>query len=368
MVRLMNGVQIVDKSSSEMSAGFGFSVSDVIAATGLIKKSIQAIQNRRAASEEYQLLTAELESLEAALVAISNLPSHILSQDVAVNSAIHNCRRCLENFRKEIVKYQSSLETSVGGLRTNIRRIQWALCKKDDITSFRSQIAGHASSINMLLITLGVHQTLKVQQAQDTYSSTVAETCNTTAEISRSAVASQDILESVAMIVPQIMQNQTNLAASLQSKGAVSEHQLLSLENMLPQLLKGILDLQCSIQMQKELPPQVLLSKPIVLSDACGHVAAFHLDFITSMDVFLAVLKARFKENGVSQKGLKKLDRSEFVFRDRHKYLSLAAPWQRVFRPGQVVEMSMVFHRLSPFMCPACQQHNQSPHDSDLTW
>ena len=309
-----------------MSVGFGFSVGDMIMAIGLIKTSIEAIRDSKAASEEYQLLAAELESLEAGLVAINKLPSHILSQDIAVKSTIRNCSRCLENFRKELAKYRSSLGSDAGGLRTYIRRIQWALCKKDDIKNFRSQIAGHALSINMLLTTLGVQQTLNVQQAQNHCSAAISETWNTTVEISRSTVASQGILESLAMMIPQIMESQNNLTTSFQPRGAMSEHQLLLLENTLPQLLKGILDVQSSIQLERELPPQVRLSKPVILSDACGKVAPFHLDFITSADIFLTVLKARFKDGGVTEKGLEKLDKSEFVFRDRHRYLSLTAP------------------------------------------
>ena len=46
-------------------------------------------------------------------------------------------------------------------------------------------------------------------------------------------------------------------------------------------------------------------------------MAPFHLEFINSKEAFLAVLKVRFQQCGVTPKGLRKIDRFEFILCDR---------------------------------------------------
>ncbi|KAI4256657.1 MAG: hypothetical protein L6R42_006093, partial [Xanthoria sp. 1 TBL-2021] len=93
--------------------------------------------------------------------------------------------------------------------------------------------------------------------------------------------------------------------------------------------------------LQLELPPQVVLQKPVTLLDACGQVSAFHLDFINCPEAFLAVLKIRFRQHGVEQRGLQMLDDSQFVLEDRRGKLDLTRPWTQILRPSQKVDMSM---------------------------
>ncbi|KAL8997947.1 MAG: hypothetical protein Q9169_002869 [Polycauliona sp. 2 TL-2023] len=95
------------------------------------------------------------------------------------------------------------------------------------------------------------------------------------------------------------------------------------------------------VQIQLEMPPQVILQKPVTLLDACGQVSAFHLDFINCPEAFLAVLKIRFRQHGVEQRGLQMLDDSQFVLEDRRGKLDLSRPWSQILRPSQKVDMSM---------------------------
>ncbi|KAI4259185.1 MAG: hypothetical protein LQ352_000859 [Teloschistes flavicans] len=117
---------------------------------------------------------------------------------------------------------------------------------------------------------------------------------------------------------------------------------------------------RCAVQLQLELPPQVALQKPVTLLDACGTVSAFHLDFINCIEAFLAVLKIRFQQHGVEERGLKMLDNSQFVLEDFRGKLDLGKPWSQIIKPRQKIDMSMIFHRGVPWsLCPACQTDNE---------
>ena len=66
------------------------------------------------------------------------------------------------------------------------------------------------------------------------------------------------------------------------------------------------------IKCQQLVPPRVLLQKPVTLLDACGEVAAFHLEFIGSLEAFIAVLKTRFKHWNINDIIIKMLDEFQF--------------------------------------------------------
>lgn len=124
-----------------------------------------------------------------------------------------------------------------------------------------------------------------------------------------------------------------------------------------------------AVQLQLEIPPQVALQKPVTLLDACGKVSAFHLDFINCVEAFLAVLRIRFQQHGVTEYGLKMLDDSQFVLEDFRGKLDLTKPWSQIMRPSQKIDMSMIFHRGVPWSrCPACCKENPVDFESAIEW
>jgi hypothetical protein len=106
------------------------------------------------------------------------------------------------------------------------------------------------------------------------------------------------------------------------------EQQMKDLTAQNNSLETHILEIKASIKTQNEVPPQILLQRPIILHDALGRIAPFHLEFISSVEALLAVLKIRFKNVG-----LKKVTLLEFELRERkqQKQIILQAPWETVF-------------------------------------
>jgi hypothetical protein len=74
----------------------------------------------------------------------------------------------------------------------------------------------------------------------------------------------------------------------------------------------------------------------------------------------VSVLRVNFRESG---DGAEKIDKGEFVMQDlaTKRDIDLEGNWEVLFRPGQKVEMSMVFDRYGPFFCPKCQRQCEDP-------
>ena len=311
----------------------------------IIKDSIEAVKDTKGAAADYAALATEIASLQDAFGAIEDIQSchkGTEKQQAAIDRAIGACQKCVEDFLVSISKYQSHLQPHAKGLTSTYRKIKWALCKKEDVALFRARLERHTSSINMLLITFQV-QEQNISSDQN----------------SRLVIKSQG--EKQAQDTLEMLQN-------------LSAEQRQCFEILIRQnreLMRTVQGLNRMLQMQISIPPQVLLQRPVILLDAFGKIAPFHLEFIDSLESFSAVFKIRFRQAGVKQAGLSKIDKQEFAIQDtRYKrVLDLRKPWASLFQPGQEVDMSMVFHRFAcpPSTCPGCSRNNEGD-DKQTQW
>ena len=145
--------------------GFGFSVGDLIAGLTFIINAVHALNDAKGAAADYQALTEEVDSLKHALEAIQDLQLEqklgpTSKQCVAISNSVSRCRRCIDDFLKSIAQYQPWLCTknpSALVWKANVKKVKWALCKKEDVKKLRSRLERHSSSISMLLLTLQVY-------------------------------------------------------------------------------------------------------------------------------------------------------------------------------------------------------------------
>lgn len=126
-----------------------------------------------------------------------------------------------------------------------------------------------------------------------------------------------------------------------------------------------------------------LIQEPVILEDALGRIAPVHLQLITSWKAFDTVLKIRFE----TLQGYSKVKRREFVLQERAtaREVSRVVPWERALRPGQMIEMSLVFQESitveedSPTqtdgaigmdlnLCPNCQASPSGTETLDISW
>ena len=321
-----------------MAVGFGFSAGDLVAGLKVIKDSIEAVKDTKGASADYAALITEISSLQDGFEAIEDLQISSRGspkQRLAIERAIDACRKCVDDFMTSISKYQPHLSTQATGVISSFRKIRWALCKKEDVALFRTKLERHTSSINMLLLSLQAH----------------GQSCAAGVQSGSGLV--------LTSIDRRRDQDTLDLLRNLSAEQC-QWFETLMRQNM--ELMRNVQDLHRMLQMQMTIPPQVLLQQPVILLDAFGKVAPFHLDFIDSLESFTAVLKIRFRKAGVKQPGLAKVDNREYTIQETRKRraIDVEKPWSEVFQPGQEVDMSMVFHQVAspPSTCPGCSSNN----------
>lgn len=321
-----------------MAVGFGFSVGDLVTSLKVIKDSIEAVKDTKGASADYAALIAEISSLQDAFETVGDLQLlHNASgkPQLAMDRAIGACQKCVEDFLLSIAKYQPHLRYHARGLTSSYRKIKWALCKKEDVALFRAKLERHTSSINMILIAFQAKQMIDSNGQPDG-----------SASMTRAPSETQN-QQTVDML--------THLSVEQRQC-----FQILMQQNR--ELMQNVHNLHRLLEMQMSIPPQVQLQQPVILLDAFGKIAPFHLDFIDSLETFTAVLKIRFRRAGVQEAGLSKLDNREFTIQEScdKRMLDLKKPWSSIFQPGQKVDMSMVFHRFAcpPTTCPGCSRNN----------
>jgi hypothetical protein len=147
-----------------MPVPFGFSVGDCISVCILIKDAIQALDSSRGSSAEYQEVIRELWALDRALLEVVNL-AQSFETTVELNALSHTARRsaeqcksCIETFLGRIKEYERALREGGSGnkFRDVKGKMSWALCGREHLVKFKTEINGHSSAINMLLITASV--------------------------------------------------------------------------------------------------------------------------------------------------------------------------------------------------------------------
>ena len=325
-----------------MAIGFGFSVGDLFLGLKILKDSIDAVNDSKGAAADFTALATEITSLQDGLEAIEELQSNSsfsIKQTSALDRAILSCQETIDEFLTSISKYQPHLQAKTSGLRSNYRKIKWVVCKKDDVTKFKAQLGRHASTITMLLVTFQAKQTLDTKASGH------------------------------GLLVKAQCLNESYIAGMLKDMTVEQQQLFMIVIQQNKQLLHSIEDLRSMLQTQSAVPPQVLLQQPVILLDPFGKLAPFHMDFIDSSECFMAVLKARFRRNGVTRAGIAKLENGDFLIQDtqRRRAIDLNKNWAAVFRPGQNVDMSMVFHRFAcpPSTCPLCLEKNSDEEEHE---
>jgi hypothetical protein len=337
-----------------MPVGFGFSVGDFLAVLRLIGAVIDALRESSYASSSFRSLINELYALESALLHVKRLDlddSHHV-KIVALQQAASQCQRTIDSFYNKIQKYQPHLQQ--GGTDSKIKdawiKIKWAVCKKDDLDTFRAEIRGHTSSIEILLLTLQLDSTTMHTRKQNShyeslagmiqrFSSQAMGTLNTiTDSVAQGVQQSKALLESSAQVV------QTNL-----------------------RVFQIVHDIQLFIL---KIPGQIQRQQPVYLIDPFNKENPFHLEFIRSPEALLAVIKDNLKE---SDCGPAMIDRGEFAIEELGTQISidLKRPWDCCFYPGQRVAMSMVFKRQLMSIkssCPRCGLDHQKATGKEITW
>jgi hypothetical protein len=140
----------------------GVSVGDFIAGINFILNCVKAIDDARGATTSYQQLISTLDAISTALTAVDGLDLQILptSQQQAIKVAANESRRSMNSFLRRIDRY-GSLKTvstparwSLTSMKVGLKKINWSLNMKDDVSRFQANVMVHLNSLQILLSTL----------------------------------------------------------------------------------------------------------------------------------------------------------------------------------------------------------------------
>ena len=331
---------------SKMS--FGFSAGDFISALDLVGTVISALRSSSGSSSEYRALISQLYSLESALLEVKRLEldEEQHAQVIALRQAAAQCQRAIDAFWQKIKKYQPSLRAEGSGdklgnkMKDAWRKVEWAMCEKEDLAKFKADLVAHTESIEVLLIAVHMRAT---------------------------RIESKKNAESQKTLAGRLQDSYTNCMSKLSvivgsvTVGIEQGRRLLEMADGIiktnVQIFQIVLDIQNFIT---RIPGQVERQQPVYLIDAVGRHQPFHLEFILSASAFKAVLKSNFENIG---SGAQKIDRGEFAIQDsvKKRDIDLSSTWASCFRPGQRVDMSMIFTswKTNPGCCPSCNKHSR---------
>ncbi|KAI9719370.1 MAG: hypothetical protein M1812_003441 [Candelaria pacifica] len=307
------GNSITNAGSSFPLPVNGFSLIDFSPCIKLLGNTTQALDLHIESPDHVGQLNQELHQVLKAVIAIRELcidaSQHL--QSLAVKQAIADCQQCLETNLEAAASICCGPSRNVGGWEEDLKTIEWELCGKEYVEGFRKQMKGQTSALDMLLIQL---------------------------RISSERPQSPSHLNQLPFSQAALAKIQDSIASNTTLLRGLTQQQSDYLES----LMQIIRQQQELIQQLQQLPAQVELQRPVILLDACGRIAPFHLDFINSKEAFVAVLEVRFKDIG-----LEKIQKEEYILeeRQRRREIDLSKPWNAVFMPGQKVDMSMIFQR-----------------------
>jgi len=132
---------------------FGVSVGDFIAGIKLFKDAIKSLSDAHGARADYVELQSTLKSLDMALNATCQFDSAL--HQVAVDAVVRDCKKCIAVFLVDVAKFELLRDKTVttGTLINGLRKIQWSLCKKEEVQKFKRSLESHVSALQLLLLT-----------------------------------------------------------------------------------------------------------------------------------------------------------------------------------------------------------------------
>jgi hypothetical protein len=139
-----------------MPVPFDFSVGDFIAGIKLLKNAVDSLSDARGATVDYAELRKTLVSLDKALDAANQLtaPEH----RAAVDAEVAGCKSCVKMFLSDFAKFEL-LRTGFANtskLTFAFRKLQWSLCKKEDVQRFKEHLQTHTTALQLQLAVLSL--------------------------------------------------------------------------------------------------------------------------------------------------------------------------------------------------------------------
>jgi hypothetical protein len=327
---------------------FGVSVGDFIAVVELVHDVVQALKESTGSRSQFIRLILELEHLERALQVVNQItvPEGFEDQIAFIKSTIAQCGGVILDFLSKHSKFRVAFEceASKQWWRKPLKKVEWQSYKKSEVEDLHQSLQRYTAIVALLLDAFQINCTYRSQKSQ--------------AQTIISALQRFDKIDSQQTAVSGLLQNILTIASGFKSDGEQQASKVI-------ELLTSILELQ---KQYFDVPPQVLRNQPVYFLDAHRQYTVFDLGFIASKDAFLYVLKDRFDPLGA-----RRIVRGQFALQDSKtkQDIDRNKVWKAWFRPGQRVDMSMIFDdpdSRKTNCCPSCGYDSDVALDAEVQW
>ena len=140
-----------------MSAGFGWSLSDVALLANATRKVLKALDEHNGAGADYQRVIKSLRDLESVLNEIRSILSKV---DTVFGNALRGQLDLSTSsinifYQKLISRYDTALsgKESTGRARSVSRKVSWAFTAAEELSCFRQQLSDQLNTVKFLIIT-----------------------------------------------------------------------------------------------------------------------------------------------------------------------------------------------------------------------
>ena len=148
---------------------FGFSVSDFIVISGLIRTLIDALDSNTGSKVQYSRLSDELKSLHSAFLAVQDVVQKLRRDEKshastinAITYEIECCRKLVLGFTADMEKYRESLchGGSSSKVKDTWRKISYKIFKEEDVVMLKDSLGRRVGAINLLMLVAGMYDML----------------------------------------------------------------------------------------------------------------------------------------------------------------------------------------------------------------
>lgn len=349
------------------SVTFG-SFGDIVTACFLARDIAECLDKVRGSAGEHQALAAELRSLDRALLeTVLLLDRHHASLGPSAGAIVNECQACkssLQRLQEVAAKYDDAFRQDAPTLAVKRigRSLRWRFVEREVLARFKGEISCHFNALSMLLVTANISLSLGALEAAAGYQT--PSSFNSLQILKKEIQQNSGLLSSMNGLLCQVFGSigmLTKLMASIKSTVNQALRSSQTGLNISLATYHVVSNIQESLA--SPLERYSLIQEPFILDDALGRIAPVHLQFITSWGALDKVLQLRFK----GMQGSGKVKRKEFALQERAtgREISRRLPWETAFRPGQTVEMSLIFResvkatgmlegRSTTNPCPSC--------------
>ncbi|PMD60566.1 uncharacterized protein K444DRAFT_612697 [Hyaloscypha bicolor E] len=340
-----------------MPITFG-SVGDIIAVGQIAWSLAQSLSDSRGSAKEYQGLIKELGAFERAVLQVVALWQNYDCPDVSTTDITKDWLDTLRTFQGKVDrKYGRHLAASGSGnwVIDVSKKVLWQT-EKADIMELRTKL--HSASETLTLLTIAaMGKSTKLAEGEIKFRVRVVHLM--LEDVKKRTEEQVTQLKAINAKIEAHSKTSDDILSTIKS-GIIS---LTQLHCITVEIKNTLCLFQSHMRLEKETPRGIgtgWQSDPVTLEDALGFRHTIPLDIVTSWKILDVLLLERFENRHGHQKILK----GEFAIEEDKtgKDISRKTQFKMCFRPGQKVDMSMIFsdHDADSNHCPRCQTKSEA--------